>query len=278
MAQDEVTLQDKTKRKGVQNGMDAIIGMVREIEKLSGKKVDFSASGPLADPKQLRAEETAEAARELSERQLRMQQEFIRRTRESGHIDPAWTFKSLLKDPANQKAISDAELFCQAHLVNPEPPSLVILAGAGGSGKSVLCHAIANLWLENTHKDVCIVSPSLLEKTRVWSSNEDWSETQRRKQEWQRYLDADLLLLDGLCENSQGLSNYMQKVIPELIRTRRANNLSMVITINLPDLKFLSQAVGPHCFESFKEYQVILGQLMGGSRRKPITLNGVPLG
>lgn len=276
MTQDGRKVQDKEPHKGVQNGMDVIIGMVREIEKLSGKKVEMDFALQRPDPKQLRAEETAEATRELSERQFKIKQEFIKRTRVSGHIDPAWNFKTLIRDAANQKAITDAELFCQAHFVKPEP-SLFIVAGVGGSGKSVLCNAIANLWLETAQKEVCIVSPSQLERPRLFSNNEDWSETQRRQQEWKRYTECDLLIVDGLCEGGQGLSSHMQKVFPELVRARRSLNLSMVLSVNLPGLNYLSRAVGQHCFESFKEYQVILAQLVGGSRRKPITLNGMPL-
>lgn len=268
----------KNVRIGVQSGMDALVGMIRDIENISGKKVDLTSTDNLADPKQLRAEETAIASKELLERQRQLRENFIKRTRESGHIDPAWTFKALQRDPANQKAIGDAEIFCQAHFARPDlPPTLMIVTGLGGTGKTVLANAIANLWLDESGKDVCILTPSQLEKTRFFSSNEEWSETRRRHLEWKRYTDADLLIIDGLCENGQGLSSFMQKVLPELLRSRREKNLSMVITANLPGMNFLSRAVGQHCYESFKEYSVVLGQLMGNSRRKPITMNGMVL-
>ncbi len=274
---------------GVKSGFDTLMSEIASIQKLNGNNVDLEKMrddikrrGVLKDPAIMRQEEALQASREIALRNEKQRVEFIKRTMVSGNIDANWTFDKLICDPANAKAISDARIFCQVHLVKPEPPSLFIISGAPGSGKSVLANAMAAFWLEESNKepvfkDVCLITPAKLERTRYFNTNEAREERVQRQKDWERYCSTDLLVLDGLCENGKGLSNFMQGVLPELMRNRFDCGLSMILTVSLPAISYLPGAVGAQTFESFKLYEVVTSQLMGKSRRKQILFNGVPL-
>ncbi len=275
----------KSQGEHLKTAFDSMIAEINAIQKRNGSKIDLEAIAKnmtMRTPKQMRAEETAIATAEIAARNKKQREEFIKRTRQSGRIDPAWTFAALATDTANYQAIHDARLFCQVHIVNPEPPALFLLCGGPGSGKSVLANAMADFWLtesnqDNNFKDVCIITPSMLERSKLFSRSEDNSDLRRRNDDWERFCSASLLIVDGLCESGQGLSNFMQKIICELLQSRYLKRLSMVLTLSLPAVSYLSGAVGPQTFEAFKEYETITALLLGRSRRKPIVFNRMAL-
>lgn len=262
---------------------DELFARLSSIAKVSGVDLDAIAKNiKIRSPKEMRAEETRLASIEIAERNKRQREEFVTNTRKSGHIDPTWTFERLIVDDANGRAITDAKFFCEARLRNPQPPSVFILAGNPGSGKTVLVNAMANYWLcESNHDtsehDVCIATASYFERSRVFNQSEDREDVKRRRESWERFCNASFLVIDGLCDNGQGLSTFMQKILGELLRTRFEKNLSMALTITLPSMKFFPQAVGPLIFEALRQYDSQTALLFGNSRRKPIYFNGIPL-
>ena len=275
----------KSQGEHLKSAFDSMLAEINAIQKKNGSRIDLEAIArnmTMRTPQQMRAEETAIATAELAARNKKQRDDFIRRTRESGRIDPAWHFGVLATDTANYQAIHDARLFCQVHIVHPEPPALFLLCGGPGSGKSVLANAMADFWLtesnkDNNFKDVCIITPSMLERSKLFSRSEDNSDLRRRNDDWERFCSASLLIVDGLCESGLGLSNFMQKILCELMQSRYLKKLSMVLTLSLPAISYLSGAVGPQTFEAFKEYETITAQLLGRSRRKPIVYNGMAL-
>ncbi len=277
--------QVKKPSEHLKSAFDSMLAEINAIQKRNGSKIDLEAIAKnmtMRTPREMRAEETAIASMELAARNKKQRDDFIKRTRESGRIDPVWNFGVLATDAANYQAIHDGRLFCQVHIVKPEPPSLFLLCGGPGSGKSVLANAMADFWLtesnkDNNFKDVCIITPSMLERSKLFSRSEDNSDLKRRNDDWERYCTASLLVVDGLCESGQGLSTFMQKILCELMHSRYLKKLSMVLTLSLPSVSYLSGAVGPQTFEGFKEYETITALLLGRSRRKPIVYNGVAL-
>ncbi len=269
----------------VKSLVDSLISQIESISKLSGNKLDLKAikdNMVMRSADQMRKEETQKANLELRERNRRLREEFIEKTRKTGHIDPNWTFDNMIVDPANERAVTDARLFCHARMVSPEPPSIFILAGGPGSGKSVLANAMANCWLidsnkEGSYHDVCVISATHFERIRYFNQSEDREDLKRRRDEWERFCNASMIIIDGLCENGQGLSVFMQKVLAEFLRIRFEKRLSVILTVCIPAINYLPQAMGPQVMESCRQYDNVLALLMGRSRRKPIMFNGCPL-
>ncbi|MDY6321450.1 MAG: hypothetical protein SPL30_00855 [Succinivibrio sp.] len=253
--------------------------LIRDIEKRSGRSAPKALPPLPKDPVALRAQETREVtavleARRRTERQRRIEEAF-----KSGRISKEWTFERLAVDGGNFQAVNECRSFLSEHTgPGPESAGLLIISGMPGSGKSVLANAVAAGWLCARGQRVLIVTPEALERIRYFNSREDWSETERRQRVWDDYQSCDLLVVDGLCADGQGLTVMMQKVLPEILRSRSEKGLSTVLTISLPAPSSLHQAVGDYCFESFKVCpKVTVTALLGSSRRRPLTIGGQTL-
>jgi DNA replication protein DnaC len=255
----------------------AEIGRLRGMSAEAAPEIDKTA--PLPDPAKMRLEETHRATEILKERREKIHDEQIERIMKTGGISSEWTFKTISIDPANGAAVELASKFCQAH--SPKAgggsPELLLISGLSGTGKSVLANCVAYEWLHERGRDTMIIGMTRLEKLRYFAANEDWSSLKRRQDAWRRCVTCDLLVIDGLCENGLGLTVFQQKVLPECVRTRREKGLSTMITITLPSIRTLHQAVGDYTFESFKTYNMVAAELMGRSRRPDVTVNGVVL-
>ncbi|MGN0909122.1 MAG: hypothetical protein ACI4NA_05835 [Succinivibrio sp.] len=260
-----------------ESGIEQLMG---EIRKLSGQSsLEFSkpGDGPLPDPALMREEETRRASAILKERRRRIHEAEIGRIMKSGGISPDFTFDTIVVDAANRDAVEIARMFCLSHTRKgvKKDPELLLVSGLSGTGKSVLANCVACAWLHARGRDVMVASPTRLEKMRYFVPNEDWESLKRRQEAWRRAIGCDLLVIDGLCENLQGLTVFQQKVVPECVRERRERGLCTVMTITLPSVRTLHQAVGDYAFESLKCYRIVVAELLGRSRRPEITANGV---
>lgn len=259
------------------SGIEQLMGEIRKISGQSSLKAPGPGDGPLPDPARMRQEETRRATAILKERRSRIREAEIERIMKSGGIVHDFTFDTITVDQANAQAVDTARMFCLSHSRQGgrKDPELLLISGLSGTGKSVLANCVAYAWLHDRGRDTLIIGASRLEKLRYFVPNEDGESLRRRQDAWRRCVTCDLLVIDGLCENLQGLTVFQQKVVPECVRLRRERGLCTMITITLPSIRTLHQAVGDYTFESLKCYRVVAAELMGGSRRPDLTANGV---
>lgn len=271
---------DVTKKTAPSSGIEELLGEIRKIGSSGGHDVpEFKREGPLPDPVAMRREETHMATEILKGRRVHLRELNIEKIMQSGGITSAFTFSNIIVDQANRTAVDTARMFCLSH-ARPsvtKPPELLLLSGASGSGKSVLANCVAYEWLHCRNKDTMIIGFSRFERLRYYDQGEGEELKKKRADTMARCLGCDLLVIDGLCESGQGLTVYQQKVLSEIIRSRQERSLCTMITITLPSIRTLHQAVGDYTFESFKVYRVVTAELLGASRRQPMISNGVML-
>lgn len=223
--------------------------------------------------KRMRRAEAQAAAQEISAGLRQARADFIESVRRSGRIRAEWTFDNIRHDSANTEALDLARGFADAGSCGQGEPLLLLLSGEAGSGKTVAAHAVANAWLENTVKVPVIMDFGAIKKLKFFNAREEWQAIKERREQWEQLLQTSLLIVDSLCGNCEGLSVYDQKILTELLRTRRAAELPLMITTPV-SFNNLHTTIGDNCFESLKEYSVMCGTLLGGSRRNPIVVNG----
>lgn len=257
--------------KNGKNSIDAVQALIDTIEDISKIKVKLEKD-PNFDFKVMKQREAALAAYEIEQSRKADLKSLINKIHKSGRIDAKYNFDTIIKDQLNSKAIGTAQGFCYA-VDDATMPMLLIIQGAEGAGKSVLATAIANERLKSSPESVELIYFDELKKSRLFNQSEDREERIERNDRWERFCTVKLLILDGLCQNHEGLQLFDQKIVAELLRTRHDNGLSMVITTVVP-FESLHNSIGTHCFESMKDYSVIAESLLGGSRRNPIRFNG----
>ena len=253
------------------NNVDAVQALIKTIERMSDIKVRLQQD-PNFDFKAMKQREASLAAYEIEQSRKADLKSLIKKIHQSGKIDEKYSFDTIIKDQLNQKAISTAQGFCYA-LDDATVPMLLIIQGAEGAGKTVLANAIANERLKFSPESVELIYFDELKKSRLFNQSEDREERIERNDRWDRFCNVKLLILDGLCQNHEGLQLFDQKIMAELLRIRHDNGLSMAITTVVP-FESLHNSIGTHCFESMKDYSVIAESLLGGSRRNPIRFNG----
>ncbi len=256
--------------------MDAVAALIRQVQKFDPTVQVEPPKGPV----DLHAMHLADARRAAAEIKTQVEQQraaYVRRMHDSGRIDGRWTFKTLRMDAYNQSAVLTAKGFCESKTRFDDQPVILLLQGFEGSGKTVLCSAIANYFLENsTNPSVEIINFDDLRQAHLFSSSEEKEERMQRNRLVEHYMSVNLLIIDSIIPTGEGLSMFDQKIFSNLLRTRLQRNLSMVISLSVPFTK-LHASVGELCFESLKAYSVMTAELYGGSRRNQIMVNGVPL-
>lgn len=259
----------ESKNDNVKSLYDALI---KKYEQVSGNKFDPQENRDF-DIRKERAREARLAAQEIRQEQARHKQQAIDDLHSSGLVDARYTFDTIKTDEHNKDAVDSSRLFCLTALENPEEVPLLFIQGAEGSGKTVLCNAIANLWAEKCNSSVLIASFEEIRKTRLFTAGEERSESAGRDETWDMYCTKNLLIIDGFLKSREGLSIFDQQLFGQLLRKRHENRLPTVITTPV-SFNSLHQCVGDFCFESFREYNVMAKSLYGGSRRKAFTVNG----
>ncbi|SPT69855.1 DNA replication protein [Anaerobiospirillum thomasii] len=255
------------KRSGLKPAFD---DLKKVIEELSNMKFDEVKTTPV-DLKTMRAREAALAAREIEEQKRLKRKNWINTIHKEGLIDGRYTFETIVRDELNRQAIEMANSFC--YLAASEMPPCFLIRGAEGTGKTVICHAIANKWLELHGHIVNIVSMDDIRKSCLYNSNELREERISRDSRWEDLCSCSLLIIDGVCTNREQLSQFDQDILGKLLRIRYQRRLPLVITTQIIFMQ-LHASIGNFCYESIKEYSVIAAELFGASRRQPIVING----
>ena len=267
-------MDDKNRKNNLAGGVDVLI---EAIEGLGNIKVDLNAPSEPIDIVQMRKHEAYLASQEIAASKIAKRRNYVDKLHNQGAVNPLWTFSNLTKDSANQKALTTAQGFCMSLDITDNEPLLFLVSGGPGTGKTCLCHAVANSVLEkSSSRHIFIVNYDNLKKTRLFMAHENSDVTAEKQQEWERYCSVDLLLLDGLCANNEGLTVFDQKILSELLRIRFVKGLDMMITTPVNFMQ-LHQAIGDTCFESIREYSVISAMILGQSRRRPLIVDGVPI-
>lgn len=255
---------------------DAVEALIKEIHKFDP---DVSIEPP-AGPVDLRAmlqQDARRAAVEIKQQVEAQRAAYIQRMHDSGRIDGRWSFSTIRVDGYNERAIATARGFCASQLESGRAPVILLIQGFEGAGKSVLCTAIANYFLEHSkNPSVEMVNFDDIRQANLFSSSEEREERMLRSRLMERYNSVNLLIVDSLSPTGEGFSIFDQKIFSNLLRVRLQRHLSMVISLTVPFSK-LHDSVGDLCFESLKSYSVVTAELFGQSRRNQIMVNGVPL-
>lgn len=274
----------QSRQKRHQKTASAVSALTDLICELSGKtpgQVQSIAPKTSADYSKILQSDTSKANAEVSE--IRRQSEDqrlsdqIKAFLEQSGAKRSRTFDTLSIDQYNSKAINTVKgvtSIIRAGL-SEKKPVLLLITGAPGTGKTVLSHAFANQWVMEMAKSVKLINFERLMETKKILNAEPWSSTSARQRDYQTFLKCDLLIIDGLCANSQALNSYEQKIFLELLNYRFEHNLSMMITsVVTPRNGYLHEAIGDACFDALSSFNVMAEELGGLSRRERFTLGG----
>ena len=272
-------------RRRTQQAVSALDVLFKQIEERSGIKVDEVEVDPF-EYYVIRKNETKEVAAAVAQRKEEYFRSFIDKLRADGQINQKYTLESLQRDELNRHAFTLGERFVQ-DIASKLARKLFLLFGDMGTGKTVLAHALANLFMDlkaqdpdlfraraNTQMPLCmVVTLDDLKRSWFFANEETYEQRTERERKLKQYYEVDLLVLDGLCCDFVALTPFNQRSLNDLLRYRAEHNLPMIVTTPIR-LQVLHQAVGDAVYEGLKSFEVTATALLGGSRRAPILMNG----
>lgn len=258
-------------------------GTVSQMLDILAQKVGLNPDDVKVTPEDyflMRKREASEVAAVIANEQRQFYRKYLSNMRERFHIRPECTFENMQTDKLNQEAYDFAKNFVNSIFPKLQP-NMFLLNGDLGTGKTVLCHVVANRFLqlclsdENyyvNHEDVpfvAIVTIEELRSTRYFYAAEEADSRNQREQRFREFCRADLLILDGLCGDGYALDSFNQRIINEVLCFRSCHCKPMMITTPI-DLRNLHRAIGDICFEGLKSFSVAATSLLGQSRRPHI--------
>lgn len=282
----EATKQDAKSKHDTNSPQSAFALLLQVIEEHTGISVDDVQVDPY-DIYEMRRNEVAEVSAQIKQRQEAYYKQFMEDMRKDAMIDPQCTFAKLKHDINNKDAFAASQNFI-SNIDKQLSKQLLLVFGDRGAGKTSLCHAIANQYLQlktnayyQTMRNkqlplVLITSFDDIKKTWLFLHRETYEEKQDRESRFQTFCDVDLLIIDGLCNDNMALEAFSQKVLSELLRLRANRELPVVITTSI-NLQAIHRAIGDQCYEGIKSFDVLATALLGGSRRPNILFNGAYL-
>ena len=275
-------------RRRTQQAVSALDLLLKQIEERSGIKVDEVEVDPF-EYYVIRKNEAQEVAAEVAQRQEEYFRNFMDKLRAEGKINAQCTFDTLQRDDLNRPAFTLGERFVR-DIAQQLSRKLFLLFGDMGTGKTMLVHAMANLFMDlkaqdpklvqertNTQMPLCLIA-TLDDLKRSWFyvSDESFEQRIERERKLKQYYGADLLVVDGLCSDFTALTPYNQRSFNDLLRHRSEHGLPLIVTTPLR-MEALHRAVGDVVYEGFKSFEVTPTALLGTSRRAPISFNGTVL-
>lgn len=244
--------------------------LLKQLEKKTTKGLEPNDYN--FDYRQLRKQYERQANNDvrLAQQQSRLQR--IQQLHRCSEIDPKWRFDTLIRDADDVNlAISTAKSFIAAHQ-DPdwrnEKAHMLFFYGDYGRGKSHLAGAIANDLIE-THEISALYQclPNVLEsRNQSLQFQRTDGVAERFNALHHQLLHVELLILDEVCINETFLSKNAQSFLGNLLRKRYITNKNCILITNhhLPNFE---QAVGAYCFESVMQYDPMMVEFSGPSRR-----------
>lgn len=251
-------------------------------------------AGPSFDPdavpeqtyEQIRAKDRAMAALAIAQHKDGNFDRYLDQVRREGHINPEVTYDKVIIDAQNGRAYMLSREFIQISDIF-HSARMFIVCGDVGSGKTVLCHCIANQLLKQLRDDqrmrstmpknggqvVALTTLDELYRMRMFIYGEPYEERMAREKKFNRYMKAGLLMIDGLCDQMQALDLPQQKLFNEIMRYRAQEHLPVVITTPIA-IGALHKSIGDTCFEAIKSFMVMATALLGASRREFLYVDG----
>ena len=196
-------------RRRTQQAVSALDMLLKQIEERSGIKVDEVEVDPF-EYYVIRKNEAQEVAAEVAQRQEEYFRNFMDKLRAEGKINAQCTFDTLQRDDLNRPAFTLGERFVR-DIAQQLSRKLFLLFGDMGTGKTMLVHAMANLFMDlkaqdpklvqertNTQMPLCLIA-TLDDLKRSWFYVSDESFEQRMEREqtswWSMVCAATLPLL-----------------------------------------------------------------------------------
>ncbi|MDY2799419.1 MAG: hypothetical protein SOV16_09725 [Anaerobiospirillum succiniciproducens] len=257
--------------------------LLRKIEQHTGINIDDIEVRP-GDAELMRRRETIEVAAEVRKRKEDYYRRFVKDMKRSGNVDSKYNFATLNRDKFNNDAFTLSLRFI-SNIYPQVTPQMLLVFGDMGTGKTCLCHAIGNKFMQlrthskteiGRHPDVplsMLTTFDDIKKTWFYSNNESFEDKNERNRRFNAFCNTDLLILDGLCSDNSALDPFAQKIFNELLRRRSSQGLPMVITTAV-NLQSIHKAIGDLCYEGIKSFSVTATCLFGRSRRPYIRFNG----
>lgn len=225
----------------------------------------------------MRRNESRQVQLEVKQRQDEYFKNYMQQMRNSTEFNPNYTFEKLKCDQLNLNAYMFGKQFADDMAAQLDPNLLLIL-GNPGTGKTALCHAIAQRYINNkTLTENCYMRrsdlPVLLFTTladivnlKMFTLSDGPEERDIREKRFKELCNVDMLIIDDVCPEREELSQFAQKVLAEIMGERQEQGLPLVLSTPLNNIE-IANKVGVRCFERINSFNVIATCIEGNSRR-----------
>lgn len=273
-----VTFPEKKKPpKGNTDSPQSAFDMLLKIlgDKAEMDTTDFNVS--YQDYWIMRQNENRMVQQEVKQSQDAYFRDYMKRVSSSGEFNPNYTFEKLRCDQLNMNAFKFAEQFV-SDMDQQLDGTLFLILGNAGTGKTALCHAMAQRYLslkaDMQHCSmrradlpiVILTNFAEIVNLKMFSFNENASDRAMREKRFDELCNVDMLIIDDVCEDREVLSAFAQKVLAEILSQRCEQHIPLVMSTPLGNTE-IADKIGVRCFERINSYSVIATCLEGGSRR-----------
>ncbi|MBQ9274571.1 MAG: ATP-binding protein [Succinivibrio sp.] len=224
-------------------------------------EIDFERKIDLA--KQMERDHEA-ATRDLRQKAIGASQSYTQLLQLSGRVKAEWTFEQIQHDELNSQAISAARSFCDTSGVAPQ--RILVVTGNPGSGKTVLCNALANYYMKNTGRRVCYTSLAAVKELRFSAGEREDEFTGLRFGEYRALVECALLIIDPLVLGNTPLTPFENRVLCRLCTQHYEHGGELVLT--LPKVgATVNEYMELYCADALHSYEGMRADLLGESRR-----------
>lgn len=269
----DVSASSKKKNSSPQSAFDTLLKLLGD--KANMDNTDFKVS--YQDYWIMRRNENRIVQQEVKQSQEQYFKDYMQQVRSANTFNTNYTFEKLNCDQLNLNAFMFAKQFADEMAVSLQPNLLLIL-GNPGTGKTALCHAIAQRYISNkaTPEHCTMRRPDLpmvlfssfsdIVNLKMFTFNESPEERDIREKRFEEICNADMLIIDDIAPEREELSQFAQKILAEIMSVRCDSKLPLVLATPLNNLE-IANKVGVRCFERINSFFVVATCLEGNSRR-----------